>query len=110
METITTTEALATLCERLSSAPFVTVDTEFLRETTFWPKLCLVQIASMDEAAVIDPLAEGMSLEPLFDLLANEAVMKVFHAARQDVEIFHHLCALRGENGYNDTKAFSNGS
>ncbi|RAH98766.1 ribonuclease D [Acuticoccus sediminis] len=91
METITTTDALAALCERLSSAPFVTVDTEFLRETTFWPKLCLVQIASMDEAALIDPLAEGISLEPLFALLADESVMKVFHAARQDVEIFHHL-------------------
>ncbi|ORE96476.1 ribonuclease D [Stappia sp. 22II-S9-Z10] len=91
METITTTDALAALCERLSSAPFVTVDTEFLRETTFWPKLCLVQIASMDESAIIDPLAEGLSLEPLFALLSNQAVMKVFHAARQDVEIFHHL-------------------
>ncbi|WP_075221041.1 ribonuclease D [Acuticoccus yangtzensis] len=91
METITTTDALAALCERLSAAPFVTVDTEFLRETTFWPKLCLVQIASMDESAIIDPLAEGLSLEPLFALLSNQAVMKVFHAARQDVEIFHHL-------------------
>ncbi len=91
METISTTDALAELCDRISSAPFVTVDTEFLRETTFWPKLCLVQIASMDEAALIDPLAEGISLEPLFKLLADESVIKVFHAARQDVEIFHHL-------------------
>ncbi|MCF3934473.1 ribonuclease D [Acuticoccus sp. M5D2P5] len=91
MDIIRTTDALEALCTRLSSAPFVTVDTEFMRETTFWPKLCLVQIASMDEAAIIDPLAEELSLEPLFDLMTNEAVMKVFHAARQDIEIFHHL-------------------
>ena len=91
MDTVKTTEDLAALCGRLASAPFVTVDTEFMRETTFWPKLCLVQIASMDEAAVIDPLEPGLSLEPLFELMANDAVMKVFHAARQDIEIFHHL-------------------
>ncbi len=91
IETIGQTDELAALCERLAHAPFVTVDTEFMRETTFWPKLCLIQIASADEAAIIDPLVEGLSLEPLFGLLDNEAVVKVFHAARQDIEIFHHL-------------------
>jgi len=91
MEIVRATEDLATLCGTLRDADFVTVDTEFMRETTFWPKLCLVQIASMDEAAIIDPLEEGMSLEPLFELLADPSVMKVFHAARQDIEIFHHL-------------------
>jgi ribonuclease D len=91
MEIVRTTEALEALCARLSTAEFVTVDTEFMRETTFWPKLCLVQIASMDEAAIIDPLEEGLSLEPLFALLVDQSTMKVFHAARQDIEIFHHL-------------------
>lgn len=91
METITQTDALSALCARLSSAPYITVDTEFMRETTFWPKLCLVQIASREEAAVVDPLAEGLSLDPLFALLSNPAILKVFHAARQDIEIFHHL-------------------
>ncbi|WMS41681.1 ribonuclease D [Acuticoccus sp. MNP-M23] len=91
MDVITDTDTLAALCERLRTAPFVTVDTEFMRETTFWPKLCLVQVASTEDAAVIDPLADGISLEPLFALLADERVLKVFHAARQDIEIFHHL-------------------
>ena len=91
MDVITDTETLAALCARLRTAPFVTVDTEFMRETTFWPKLCLVQVASTEDAAVIDPLADGISLEPLFALLADESVLKVFHAARQDIEIFHHL-------------------
>lgn len=91
MDIISTTDSLTALCARLAGATFVTVDTEFMRESTFWPKLCLVQIASMDEAAVIDPLVEGLSLEPLFALMADHRVMKVFHAARQDIEIFHHL-------------------
>ncbi|GAB5376851.1 MAG: ribonuclease D [Acuticoccus sp.] len=91
IEIIGNTEELAALCARLSDAPFVTVDTEFMRETTFWPKLCLIQIASEDEAAIIDPRAEGISLEPLFTLLDDPTVIKVFHAARQDIEIFHHL-------------------
>ena len=91
MKTITSTEDLARLCTRLASADFVTVDTEFMRETTFWPLLCLVQIAGPDDAAIIDPLADGMDLAPLFELMADEGVLKVFHAARQDLEIFHHL-------------------
>lgn len=91
MKTITSTDDLARLCARLASADYVTVDTEFMRETTFWPLLCLVQIAGPDDATIIDPLATGMDLAPLFELMANEGVLKVFHAARQDLEIFHHL-------------------
>lgn len=91
MNIIDTTDALAALCARLSAVDFVTVDTEFMRETTFWPKLCLVQIASVEDAAIIDPLADGLTLDPLFELLVDERVVKVFHAARQDIEIFHHL-------------------
>jgi ribonuclease D len=85
---ITDTAALAAFCERLSPAPFVTVDTEFMRESTFWAQLCLIQMAGPDEAAMIDPLAEGIDLAPFYRLMANERVLKVFHAARQDIEIF----------------------
>lgn len=85
---ITTTEELAAICARLRSEPFVTVDTEFMRERTYWPELCLVQLAGEREVAVIDALAPGLDLAPLGELLADPAVLKVFHAARQDVEIF----------------------
>lgn len=89
---ITTTDALANLCERLSKSEFVTVDTEFMRENTYWPELCLVQIANDKEAAAIDPLADGIDLQPLLDLLTeNEDVLKVFHAGGQDVEIIVNL-------------------
>lgn len=85
---ITRSDELAALCQRLSVCPFVTVDTEFIRESTFWAQLCLVQIAGDDEVAIIDPLAPGIDLGPFYTLMADEAVMKVFHAARQDIEIF----------------------
>ena len=85
---ITATAQLARFCERLAAEPFVTIDTEFLRDRTFWPKLCLVQLAGEREAAAVDPLAPGIDLAPLFALMANPAVVKVFHAARQDLEIF----------------------
>jgi ribonuclease D len=89
---ITTTEALADLCARLAKADFVSVDTEFMRENTYWPELCLVQIADTEEAAAIDPLAPGIDLTPLLDLLVdNEDVLKVFHAGGQDVEIIYNL-------------------
>jgi ribonuclease D len=89
---ITTSDALAELCERLSKADFVSVDTEFMRENTYWPELCLVQIADTKEAAAIDPLAPGLDLTPLWDLLtANEDVLKVFHAGGQDVEIVYNF-------------------
>jgi ribonuclease D len=91
---ITTTDELAAACQRLGRSPFVTVDTEFLRESTFWPVLCLVQLASDDEALAIDALAEGLELEPLLQLMADEGVVKVFHAARQDLEIFWKLAGV----------------
>jgi len=91
MTIIAETGALADFCRRLSHADYITIDTEFMREKTFWPQLCLVQLAGPDEAAAIDPMAPEIDLSPLFELLANQAVLKVFHAARQDVEIFLHL-------------------
>jgi ribonuclease D len=91
MTPITTTAALDAFCRQLADAPFVAVDTEFMRETTYWPRLCLVQVASAEVGAVVDPLAEGIDLAPLLALMADERVWKVFHAARQDVEIFSNL-------------------
>ncbi len=88
MSLLTDTAALAAFCDRLKGADFITVDTEFMRETTYWAKLCLVQVAGPDEAYCIDPLAPNMNLKPLYDLLADRAVLKVFHAGRQDLEIF----------------------
>src|SRR5690349_19623070 len=85
---VTTSAELAALCERLSAEEFVTVDTEFMRERTYWPELCVVQLGGEHEVAVVDALAEGIDLAPLGALLANPKVTKVFHAARQDVEIF----------------------
>ncbi len=94
MTVIDTNRDLKAFCERLSSERFVTVDTEFLRERTFWPRLCLIQLAGAREAAVIDPLAEGMDLAPFFALMADRSVLKVFHAGRQDIEIIHHLAGI----------------
>ncbi len=98
MELITSTDALAGFCARATQFEFVTVDTEFLRETTFWPKLCLLQAATPDEAILVDPLADGLSLAPFFELLANPNVVKVFHAARQDIEIFVKLTGKVPQN------------
>ena len=91
---ITTTPELAAACERMAAYPFVTIDTEFLRETTYYPLLCVAQMASADEAVVIDALAPGIDLAPFYALMANEKVMKVFHAARQDIEIIWHAAKL----------------
>ena len=91
MSLITDTPSLAALCRRLADTPFVTVDTEFIREKTYWPQLCLVQLAGPEDAAAIDALADGIDLAPLFELMADPGILKVFHAARQDVEIFFHL-------------------
>ena len=89
---ITTSDALAALCARLARSEFVTVDTEFMRENTYWPELCLVQIANTEEAAAIDPLAEGLDMAPLLELLTeNDEVLKVFHAGGQDVEIIVNM-------------------
>ncbi|HEX3859700.1 MAG TPA: ribonuclease D [Pseudolabrys sp.] len=91
MEPITTTTELAEVCARMARHPFITVDTEFLRETTYYPLLCVAQMASPDEAVVVDALAPGIDLAPFFDLMANEKVLKVFHAARQDIEIVWNM-------------------
>ena len=93
MMVITDSDALAGFCERLRQAEFVAVDTEFMRERTYWPILCLVQLAGPDEAAAIDALAPGLDLSPLLALMADPAILKVFHAARQDLEIFFQLSA-----------------
>jgi ribonuclease D len=94
MDLITTTSELASACARLEKHPVITVDTEFLRETTYYPLLCVVQMASPDEAIVIDALADGIDLKPFFELMGNEKVLKVFHAARQDIEIVWHLANI----------------
>jgi ribonuclease D len=91
MDLITTTCDLAAVCSRMARHPFVTVDTEFLRETTYYPLLCVAQMASPEEAVVIDALATGINLDPFFALMANESVVKVFHAARQDIEIVWNM-------------------
>ncbi len=93
MQIITTTEALAAFCAEAAKRPYVTVDTEFLRERTYYSKLCLIQLAYRDksgeDAVIVDPLVDGLSMEPLYDLFRNPDVVKVFHAARQDLEIFY---------------------
>lgn len=94
MELITTTQELADVCARLARNSFVTVDTEFLRESTYYPLLCVAQLACAEEAVVVDTLAKGLDLEPFYELMANESVVKVFHAARQDVEIVWHQAQL----------------
>ncbi len=91
MTLITTTDALDAFCRKLAGAEYITVDTEFLREKTYWPQLCLVQVGGPDGAVAIDPLAEGIDLAPLFGVMTDPSILKVFHAARQDVEIFWHL-------------------
>ena len=94
MTLISTPEDLSAVCRRLATHPFVTVDTEFLRETTFWPRLCVVQIASEEEAVAVDAMAEGLDLAPFFELMADSRLTKVFHAARQDLEIIWNLAKL----------------
>jgi ribonuclease D len=94
LKPITTTSELAATCSRMAAHPFVTVDTEFLRETTYYPLLCVAQMASPEEAVVVDTLAPGIDLSPFYALMANEEVMKVFHAARQDIEIVWHAAKL----------------
>ena len=92
MTILTTNQEIASFCADLAKNPFITIDTEFLREKTYYPKLCLIQLSSPDkQAAAIDPLIKGIDLNPLFELLANQNVLKVFHAGRQDLEIFYNL-------------------
>ena len=94
MVPITTTEPLAQACARLAKHPYVTIDTEFLRESTYYPILCVIQMASPDEAVVVDALAPDIDLKPFFALMADERVLKVFHAGRQDIEIIWHRAGL----------------
>lgn len=94
MDLIKTNEELAVACARLAVAPYIAVDTEFMREQTFWPRLCLIQIASDDTEVLVDGLAPGLDLKPFFDLMVDENVLKVFHSARQDIEIVHHLASV----------------
>jgi ribonuclease D len=94
MPLITTTADLSAACRRIAHHRVVTVDTEFMRETTYWPKLCVIQLASPDEAVIVDAMAPDLSLEPFFKLMGNERIIKVFHAARQDIEIIFHLGGL----------------
>ncbi len=94
MDLITSTDALADACRRLAAQPFVTVDTEFMRETTYYPKLCLIQMASEEDALIVDPLAPGLDLAPFLTLMADERVTKVFHSARQDLEIVWNMGGL----------------
>ena len=91
MKVITQTKDLKEFCDSLIKSPFITVDTEFIRETTYWPLLCLIQVASSEEAAMIDPLAEGIDLSPFFEILQNPDIVKVMHGCRQDIEIFYNL-------------------
>jgi ribonuclease D len=94
MDLTTTTKDLAAVCTRLRRHPFITIDTEFLRETTYYPILCVAQMASAEEAVIVDAIAPGLDLTPFFELMADEKVLKVFHAARQDIEIVWHRAGL----------------
>ncbi|MBT5188042.1 MAG: ribonuclease D, partial [Kordiimonadaceae bacterium] len=94
MSVITTSEVLKSLCERLSKSDYVTVDTEFLRDKTYYSKLCLIQIADDNEYHAIDTLAPGLDLNPFYDLMVNEKIVKVFHAAKQDIEILVNMAGI----------------
>src|SRR6266700_4812090 len=94
MEPITTTKELSAVCSRMAKHAFITVDTEFLRETTYFPILCVAQMASTDEAVVVDALADGIDLAPFFELMRNKRMLKVVHAARQDIEIVWHRAGI----------------
>jgi len=91
MKIITTTDSLAKFCKKAKSAPFIALDTEFMRERTFYSQLCLIQMATPDDEAILDPLAKDIDLSPLLSILANKEIEKVMHAARQDMEIFYTL-------------------
>src|ERR1700761_2858080 len=89
---VTDSATLADLCSRLAKSPYVAIDTEFMRENSYWPELCLIQIADSHEAAAIDPMAPGLDMQPLLDLMvANDEVLKIFHAGGQDLEIVYNL-------------------
>jgi len=91
---VTSNEELAAACERFAGAPYIAIDTEFMRDTTYWPRLCLVQAAIPGHAVAIDPLAPGLDLKPFLEILTRPDCIKVFHAARQDIEIFYHMAGV----------------
>lgn len=91
MTLVTDTDTLAAVCQRIAAEPYVAIDTEFLRDKTYYSRLCLVQLAGVEDVVAVDTLAPGIDLAPLFELMADPSVLKVFHAARQDVEIFVHM-------------------
>ncbi|HSZ74085.1 MAG TPA: ribonuclease D [Rhizomicrobium sp.] len=90
MRIVDSTKALEALVHELEAAPYLALDTEFMRDQTYWPKLCLIQVAATGTEAIIDPLADGIDLKPFYTLLKRPGIVKVLHAARQDIEIFHH--------------------
>ena len=94
MSMITSSVELAAICKRLSRSEYVTVDTEFMREATYWPRLCVIQMAGPEDGVIVDAMAPNLDLDPFFQLMANDRVMKVFHAARQDIEIVFHRGGL----------------
>lgn len=94
MKLITDSLTLKSLCQELAFEKYITVDTEFLREKTYYPKLCLIQIASENTEFAVDPLADKMDLSPIFEIFANENIVKVFHSARQDIEIILNLSRI----------------
>lgn len=104
MTLIEDSQSVAEVCARLRQEPYVTVDTEFMRDRTYWPKLCLVQLGGEAEAVAIDPIAPGIDLTPLVELLLDDKVKKVLHACRQDMEIFYHLCGKRLPNNIFDSQ------
>src|SRR4029078_6826036 len=106
MDLITTTDELAAVCSRMATHPFGAVDTEFLRETTSYPLLCVAQMASPAEAVVIDALATDIDLAPFFALMANEKIIKVFHAARQDIEIVWNMATTLQDQNVRTTVAY----
>jgi ribonuclease D len=91
---VTSNEELAAACERFAGAPYIAIDTEFMRDTTYWPRLCLVQAAIPGHAVAIDPMAPGLDLKPFLEILSRPDCIKVFHAARQDIEIFYHMAGV----------------
>src|ERR1700759_2273582 len=90
MRIVENTEDLRTLTAQLERAPYLALDTEFMRDQTYWPKLCLIQVAAPGTEAIIDPLADGIDLTPFYELMKQPGIVKVLHAARQDIEIFFH--------------------
>ena len=106
MNVITTQDALNAFCEAAAKKPFICVDTEFMRESTFYSILCLIQAATDDDEVIIDPLADGLDLAPFNALLMDKAITKVLHAARQDMEIFYQMCGAVPQNIF-DTQTVS---